>query len=268
MVERSAELRVGVAIDADVRANAKAALDLSPPRVEFRSVECHALSDNRSQSTTGFEPEQRLFNVPRSKLRVVPMHAATGRREGRIHDDRVVQPIWRQKVIEPFGIDCGRREALYLQEATPTWVDFVRIDSGAGAPCEDGNVARSSARLQDLHAGTHGSRADDQERLRRGRAELLKLDLRRVAASLAGHAALQLGERLHRAGHVEQVKLCPGDANVHPRLRRVVHVPRVTRRMAEAFGRELVEQPVVDTGLRLVFEYSRDPPREGDQAER
>lgn len=153
MVERRAELDILSPVHADVGSYAVLLGDLRPPIGERGPVQGHALPHDGHQAPTGLKSQERLLDVPSAKGRAVAVYAAARSRKWRIHDDCMVGPLGRKKIVEPLGIERSGSKALERKQVPSPLVNLVRVDLGTGEAGQDGDIARTGARLKGVHAG-------------------------------------------------------------------------------------------------------------------
>ena len=147
--ERGAEAGVLLAVDADVGTHVIAAADFRPPVTKAGPVAGHAAADDGDQASARLESQESLLDVAGSESSAVSVDSASGRRKRRIHHDGMIGLLRREEIVEAFGVECRGLKSLQGEQLTPAWVDFIGVNVCPKEPSENGNIARSSTRLQD-----------------------------------------------------------------------------------------------------------------------
>ncbi|MEX2171084.1 MAG: hypothetical protein WD851_17325 [Pirellulales bacterium] len=233
VVKRRPEAGILPAVDPDVRPYRVAPRNRLPPLAKGRSIQRHATTDDGHQPAARLQSQKGLLYVPRPELGSVSVHAAAGRREGRIHDDGVVALFGRQKIVEPFGVERRRLEALEFQKCPPTKVDFIRVHLCAREPCQEGDVAGAGAWFKYDHVTAQRGRFDCYQRLSRRRAELLKVELMLVAPRLNGKACLLRVQLLDCGGGVGHIEVDFLEIDVESGLDGIIGVTRIAGSTSE-----------------------------------
>jgi hypothetical protein len=232
VVERGAEAGVLLAVDADVGAHVIAAADFRPPVTKPGPIAGHAAAHNGDQASAGLESQEGLLDVAGSEGRAVSGDSASGGREGWVHYDGMIGLLRGEKIVQAFGIECRRFESLQGEQLTPAWVDFIGVYLCSKEPGENRHIARSGARLQDGHSRAESGCFNDHERLGRGRAELLKLNLGLVTSGLEGQPRLLSEKPVDRGRDIAKVKTHAVQIDVETRLGGVIGVTAVPGRTA------------------------------------
>ena len=232
---------------------------LGPPLPKGRAVHRHATADNGDEPTARLEPQESLLQMSGTESRLVTAHPPPGGRKRRVHHDGMVLVASGQQIVEPLRIERERLESLQLQKLPSARIDFVRIDLGACQPCQCRDVSGASARFEHAHAGLQSGRFDDQEGLRRGRAELLPFHLVLVAPSLKREARLLRQELFHGDCRVLQFQTDAMQVDVEPGLRRVVSIAGVPRGGAENLAGQFRNRRVIEAGRRVSLQGGREP---------